>query len=265
MQTSAVETTEGRVAGMVFRPNPDATVRLFCFAYAGGGASMYARWHRFLPAYAEVVSLQLPGRENTFRASVLTDMETVVAECVRVVLNRSNLPFAFFGHSLGGLLGFEIARALQRRRAALPETLYVSGVRAPFLPPRRKPICELSDAEFVAEIRKYNGTPESVLQNRELLPLVLPALRADTTVFDRYRYRRDDRLSCPIVAFGGNNDPFVNMEELTGWEAETSADFRYRVFEGDHFFIHPHERELQQEVSSGLARVLELHDASCAT
>jgi medium-chain acyl-[acyl-carrier-protein] hydrolase len=249
------------LAGVVFRPNPDATARVFCFAYAGGGASAYARWHRFLPPFTEVVSMQLPGRENCLSAGVLTDMETVIAQCVRIIQAKSDRPFVFFGHSLGGLLGFEIARALLRSGSALPNVLYVSGVRAPFMPARRKPICDLSDAEFIDQIRKYNGTPESVLQNRELLPLVLPALRADTALFDRYRYRPDRRLPCPIIAFGGDRDPFVNLEELTGWEMETSASFRHRVFEGDHFFIHAHERALQQEVSAGLVRILERNES----
>lgn len=219
------------------RPNRSAALRLFCFAYAGGGASAYMPWAKVLPAEVEIVSVQLPGREGRFHETPLTDLSQVMDGIAHAVGSNLDKPYMLFGHSLGALIAFELARRFVAYGRPLPRGLVVSGKRAPQKPSRRRPFARLPDAEFIREIADYKGTPASILENRELMELVLPRLRADATLFDDYRYRSSGPLPCPIVAFGGTDDPHVNDEELHGW-SELTDTFSHRTFEGDHFFIH---------------------------
>ena len=234
-------------------PNPAAPVRLFCFSYAGGGASTYARWSADLPTDVDVWAVQLPGREGRFRDPVETRMPVIVEALVDAVGDLGDKPFAFFGHSLGGLIAFELARALGQRGLRGPRHLIVSGKQAPGSRPRRGPIYHLPDDRLIEELQRYNGTPKAILENSELMPLLLPMLRADVTLFDCYQYQASDPVGCPITAFGGDDDRFVAIEDLDDWHKQTSAEFRKVIFQGDHFFIHSRRAEVLDEV----ARVLE--------
>lgn len=234
------------------RSNPSARLRLFCFAYAGGGASAFAPFARALPASVEIVSVQLPGREGRFHEAPMTQLSEVMDGVTRAVGDHLDKPYLLFGHSLGALIAFELTRHFVAQSRSLPAALIVSGKRAPQMPSRRRPFSRLPDAEFIQEIANYKGTPASVLENRELMELVLPRLRADARLFDDYQYRASGPLPCPIVAFGGTDDPHVNLEELEAWR-ELTHTFSSRVFDGDHFFIHGN----QHAVTSALAEVIE--------
>ena len=238
---------------VVRRPNPSADLRLICFSYAGGGASAYANWHSSLPANVEVVALQLPGRETRFREPLLADLAVVVDKIEFAIAPLMDRPCVFFGHSLGGLIAYEVAKRLRDRERDLPKRLIVSGKRAPQYPPRRMAISLLPDADFVREIANYDGTPDDLLGNAEFIELILPRLRADARLFDDYVYSPCEILPCPITAFGGDSDVHVNRPELLGWAELTSA-FDWRVFNGGHFFIKSGEaivlRELAQILSA---------------
>lgn len=234
------------------RPNPSATLRLFCFAYAGGGASAFAPWVRSLPPSVEILSVQLPGREGRFHEAPLTQLPEVMDGVSRAIGEHLDKPYLLFGHSLGALIAFELTRQYVAQSRAMPAALIVSGKRAPQMPSRRRPFSRLPDDEFIQEIANYKGTPASVLENRELMELILPRLRADARLFDDYQYRTSGPLPCPIVALGGTDDPHVNMDELNAWH-ELTHSFSSRVFEGDHFFIHSN----QDAVLAALAEVIE--------
>ena len=241
---------------VVSKPNPAAELRLFCFAYAGGGASVFANWHKFLPSNVEVVAIQLPGRENRFSEAPLADLDAVLAQIVDTVGSRLDKPYLLFGHSLGGLIAYELTRrfAVQARR--LPQAIVVSGKRAVQMPSRRAALSSLPDREFVSEIANYNGTPSDILDNPELMQLILPRLRADASLFDNYVYRASGPLPCPIVAFGGDHDDHVNHAEILGWEMHTSSSFSHRFFDGDHFFLHSHQAEMMRAMSEVIASAL---------
>ncbi len=235
--------------GLTFRKNEQAKLRLFCFAYAGGGASIFSRWHEKLPREIEVVAVQLPGRENRFKEPLETRWEKVIDGILGLIEARSKLPYLFFGHSLGALLAFEVTRMLRRRQTSLPLHLMVSGKRAPAMPSRIPPIYNLPDEELVEAMISYNGTDKSILENEELLCLVLKRMRADATLFDLYEYRSEEPLDCAVTSFGGDNDPFVNAAEVRGWETETTSTFEDRMLPGDHFFIHSAEDRLLSHVT----------------
>lgn len=220
------------------KPNPQAKLRVFCFPYAGGGASVFRRWPLALPPAVEVCALELPGRGVRLREPAFTQLGPLVRSLARGVLPYLDTPFVFFGHSLGGLVGFELARELRRAERMLPLHLIVSAVGAPHVPQPGPRIHDLPDARLVEELRRLNGTPRELLGNAELMQMVLPTLRADLAVYERYAYREEPPLDCPITVFGGLHDRMVSRDRLEAWGDQTSARSIVRMLPGDHFFLH---------------------------
>ena len=220
------------------RRNPDARLRLFCFPYAGGAASVFRPWAEQAPQEIEVAAIQLPGRENRWREPARTSLRELIDPLRDSILPHLSIPFAFFGHSLGALVAFELARLLRRQNDPRPIHLFVSGRRAPQLPPPRPPVHGLPDAELVDFLRRLNGIPADILRNEEVMTLFLPVIRADLAVNETYSYTVEETLECPIWAFGGLEDSEVNRETLEAWDAQTAASSSVRMFPGDHFFLH---------------------------
>lgn len=242
---------------MYRKPRPQARLRLFCFPYAGGGAAVYRTWADELPAGVDVCPVQIPGRESRMREPAFTSINALTAALVPALTPFFDLPFAFFGHSMGSLIAFELARALRRRQGPQPIHLFASGHRAPQIPNEDDPIYNLPEAEFIQELREFNGTPEQVLQNAELMTLLLPVLRADFQVVGTYRYQPEPPLACPISAFGGTQDQDVSEEALAGWREQTAGAFSQRMYPGDHFFIHSVRDPLLRDLALDVTRLLQ--------
>jgi medium-chain acyl-[acyl-carrier-protein] hydrolase len=216
---------------------PARQPRMFCFHHAGGGAAFFREWPQLFGDELEIVAVQLPGRGNRLRESPYVDMRTLVGELTEALAPELERPCVFFGHSLGALLAFEVSRALRRARASLPARLFVSGRGAPSIPESLPPLENLSADDLVRELqRRYMGIPAAVLQNRDVLNLLLPTLRADLRLLETYTYQPEDPLPCPVSAFGGRQDPNVTAETLAAWQRETTGAFRLRLFPGGHFF-----------------------------
>jgi len=146
-------------------------------------------------------------------------------------------PFAFFGHSLGALVSFELTRRLRREYGVHPVRLFVSAGRAPQIPRRGPPIHALPEEELLAELRRLNGMPGELMEHEELMEIMLPLLRADFAVYETYVYTNEPPLNCPISAFGGIQDHRVKDSDLEAWRAQTNVSFSLRMFPGDHFFL----------------------------
>lgn len=251
--------------GSLLRPNPwlvsfehaeQVGLRLFCFPYAGGGALIYRDWHRFLPLSIGVYAAQLPGRGYRIAEPPLIALAALIepmAEAIRPYLDR---PFAFFGHSMGALIAFELARKLRGEYGIEPAHLFVSGRRAPHLPDSEPVTYNLGDAEFIEELRRLNGTPREMLENPELMQLMGPVLRADFQLCQTYVYTDAPRLRCPITVFGGLKDDDVTRECLQPWRDHTSASFRLRLLPGDHFFLHSSEAVLLRMIAQELLHLI---------
>ena len=162
-------------------------------------------------------------------------------------------PFAFFGHSMGALISFELTHALYHHCGQLPSCLMVSGRSAPQLPPTTQPIHTLPDAHFLTEVRQFNGLPDDVFSNQELMNLFLPILRADFTVIETYEYTSPPSLACEIAAFGGLQDTKVSIENLEAWREQTNQKFSAHLLPGDHFFLHSAQDQLLQILKTKLS------------
>ncbi|MBL8110794.1 MAG: thioesterase [Anaerolineales bacterium] len=218
-------------------PRSDATMRVFFFPYAGGGPAAFAKWCAGLNDSFEGLAVHYPGRGSRSPQPPLTDLLALVENLSQAISPLLDKPFAFFGHSMGGLIAFELARTLRQKGLAEPNILFISACAAPQLPNPHPPIHQLPDAEFVNELKKLNGIPPEILQNDELMRLSLPTLRADFEMIETYQYRPDAPLACPLIALGGLDDLRVRREQLEGWAIQTQGVFESQYFAGDHFFI----------------------------
>jgi medium-chain acyl-[acyl-carrier-protein] hydrolase len=235
------------------KPNPQARLRLFCFPYAGTGASVFRTWSHGLPADVEVCPVQLPGRGTRLIETPFTQLAPLAQALAQALVPLLDKPFAFFGHSLGALVGFELARQLRRQSGVQPVLLFISADRAPQILHLDRPIHALPEGELLAELRRLNGIPGKVSEDAELMQIMLPVLRADLAVYETYVYSTEPPLNCPISAFGGLQDHRVSRGDLEAWRDQTSVSFSLRMFPGDHFFWHTTQPLLLQVLSQELS------------
>lgn len=214
---------------------PARKLRLYCFSYAGGGAHAYTPWQAELGSEIEVCAIQLPGRGARMGEQPMTSMRELVETLAGVIARQDRTPFAFFGHSLGGLVAFELARLCARRGLALPERLVVSGCAAPQHRKRSRQLHALPDDELIQALADYNGTPPEILAHRELMELLLPMIRADFGLAETYAYSAGPALPVDITVLTGDDD--MHVSHATEWQKETEARCEVHRFPGDHFFI----------------------------
>ena len=227
-------------------------LRLFVFPYAGGRASAFRAWSRALPESIEVLALQPPGREQRFSEPPLRSVDEAVRALLPVLMPLLDRPFAFFGHSLGGLVAYEVALALGARGAPKPSHFFASGSRAPHAPLPEDPVHVLRGEAFLERLRLLGGTPPEVLACRELMDLFTPMLLADLCMSETYRAERAEPLPVPLTALGGTEDGEVRPERLAAWAEVAGASFELVWLPGGHFFVHAEERGVLDVV----ARVL---------
>ncbi|NWG15750.1 MAG: thioesterase [Chloroflexi bacterium] len=240
-----------------FQPVPQPRLRLFCFANAGGSAAQFRSWHQFLPEGVEICPVQLPGQGSRFRENPYTELLPLAEKLAAALAPYLDVPFALWGYSMGALVSFELARALQRGGYSGLRQMFIAARRAPHVPPSDTPLHKLPEAEFIQQMqRRYNGIPAAILQEAEMLALFLPVLRANFEMIETYSYQAGDRLDCPITAFGGLQDPTVNTPEIAAWGELTSSTFRYFMFPGDHFFLQGHQSAVLKVVSKDLTPFL---------
>ena len=199
---------------------------------------MFQQWRQSLPETIEVCPVQLPGRGHRLSESRFTSIGPLVASLAEEMGDYLDRPSAFFGHSMGALVSFELARLLRRKGKRQPSHLFISGCDAPQLPLRARPIFDLPEPELIEELRRMNGTPHEVLDHAELMELMLPIIRDDLAVCQTYEYSPEPPLNCDFTVFGGLQDPGVSAAAINAWREQTTGDFAAKMIEGDHFFIH---------------------------
>ena len=220
-------------------PSPGAASRLFCFPYAGAGAPAYFPWGAALaPRDIEVQAVQLPGRGSRFAEPLRVDLRRLAADLATAMEPLLDRPWSLFGHSMGAILAWETMRELQARRAPAPRCLLVSGAHPPHVPRTGDRVGDLPDEAFLEVVaRRYGGIPAEVLANRELLDLVLPALRADMQMLERYVADETVAVPIPLAAFAGRADRRLEEEHMKEWQRLTSSAFSLTWLDGDHFFL----------------------------
>ncbi|WP_159065813.1 thioesterase II family protein [Gorillibacterium timonense] len=217
---------------------------LYCLPYAGGSSYIYQQWRGILDDFIEVIPLEYSGRGTRFGDSLIKSAEEHVDDLFCIVKSRLEEPFAFFGHSMGSLLTFELIRTIHQRTGRSP----VHGFFSAGYPPNRKPpfpYSSLPDDDFVSKIQLLGGTPIELFQQKDLLKLFLPILRADFQVIDEYVYQPElGVLPCDITIFSGEHDPFTRHICISEWEDFTNGSCSFMEFPEGHFFIRSYEKEI---------------------
>jgi surfactin synthase thioesterase subunit len=227
-------------------------LRVICFPYAGGSASAYRTWPESLPAEAEVCAIQMPGRESRIREAALRDLAPLVSTIAGAVRPLLGTRFVLFGHSLGALIAFELARELRRAGLPKPAHLFVSGRRAPHLAPTEPPIHAKPEADFMRAVRRFGGTPAELLDNPQLLELLLPTLRSDFAVGENYVYRPALPLDAGITAFYGHADKAAAEADVAQWRHHTTGSFALHGLPGGHFFMRTAQPQMLTAIRADL-------------
>ncbi|MDP3704831.1 MAG: alpha/beta fold hydrolase [Legionellaceae bacterium] len=234
-----------------FNLNPKANSRLFCFHWAGGNANAFKAWHRFLPSSVEVWAIQLPGRMHLASLEPYTDMHALVDRLYKDLMPYLiDKPFSFFGHSLGGLIGFELAHYIQERQVITPIKIIASACMAPNNT-QRPSSTPLTENEIFEKLRASNGTPSDILNDKELFSMFLPIMKADFSLYQNYYYKSGRQLDCPITVFGGRDDD-ISEKGLFDWHMETTKPCVLQMISGGHFFIHQSPDEFFPKLSNEL-------------
>jgi pyochelin biosynthetic protein PchC len=225
-----------------FTPGPPGAVRLICFPHAGGSASFYLPVSRALAPVADVLAVQYPGRQDRRTEKCLDSIDELADRIGEVLVPLADRPLVFFGHSMGALLAFEVARRL-KGQGIVPRHLFASGRRAPSRH-RAESVHTLDDAGIIAEMVALSGTDRAILGDPEVLSMVLPAIRGDYHAVETYRYPGGAPLSCPITVLTGDADPRVSLDEAEAWKEHTSDGYDLRVLSGGHFFLVHHQKQI---------------------
>lgn len=231
-------------------------MRLICFPFAGGSAQAFREWRDHLPQSIELCAVQLPGREMRQREAPVDSADAIVDAVLPVLAPLLDRPFALFGHSMGAIIAFELARRLQQDRRSAPACLIVSGRVAPHRPLTRAPINHLPREGFIEGLRQLDGTPPEVLDDSELMSLIEPMLRADLAVHESYQYRAEPRLACDVLAFGGLRDPEAGRGDVEAWREVTDGSFGLQMMPGAHFFIRTAQPVFLRALSIELRRLM---------
>jgi medium-chain acyl-[acyl-carrier-protein] hydrolase len=219
-------------------PRPEAALRVFAVPHAGRGASLFYPWHAMLPRWMEMVAVQLPGREGRLSETGWTRIDPIIATLAAEIRPRLDRPYVLFGHSMGALICYELARRLRDLRAPPPLALVLSGRHAPTVAHRAPPLHPLSDGEFIAAMQaRYDGIPRAVLEQPDLLTLLLPTLRRDIEAMETYRFRPGERFAMPFFLYGGRDDRQAAPDGLAGWRELTTGPTSLRLFPGGHFYL----------------------------
>ncbi|HEV2682062.1 MAG TPA: thioesterase domain-containing protein, partial [Rhodanobacter sp.] len=229
-----------------FGESPYARRRLICFHHAGGGASLFREWRRYFFPDTEVWAVTIPGRETRITEKPVDQLRTLAGMLMEAL--PLDLPFAFFGHSLGAVVGFELARQLHERRLAVPQHLFVSACSAPHLCRRDKSRANLGDAELLRLLEGFGGTPKEILGHSEYLEMVFSTLRADFNLIDGYFVPDGCDVRFPITAYVGSSDVHVRPDKVLAWDRWATHDFSCHSFDGDHFYLTQHREALIKDL-----------------
>lgn len=229
--------------------------RLVCFPYSGAGAGAFRGWPQAAAESFLVSRVQLPGRESRLREPPYESMPALVEGLVEALRPALKGPFAFFGHSLGATIAFEVARELRRQAEPLPAALFVAGRQAPQCPWLLPAIRHLADLPLLQAVQqRYGSVPPPLFDDAELRDLLTPALRADLALVETYAYQPEPPFAFPIRAFGGSADGMVPQADVEAWGEQTTGNFRARMLPGGHLFVADQREVLLAEMRKVVSR-----------
>ncbi|MDH6108828.1 surfactin synthase thioesterase subunit [Kitasatospora sp. MAP12-15] len=246
---TAIETDQKRWIRR-YNPAPDPATTLVCLPHAGGSATFFFPYARALAPTHDVLAVQYPGRQDRRAEPLIDSIDELADQLSELLLDTTAGPVALFGHSLGAILAFEVARRFEQA-GVVPLALFASGRPAPSHP-RRGTVHRGTDEELIAELNSLGGTELAVLGDDDMRELVLPSVRSDYKAAETYHYTPGPALSCPVHAFVGDADRMASTEEVRGWAEHTSGGFTLDTFPGGHFYLVPEQESVLHAIADHL-------------
>ena len=250
---TTIDTPAGRWARCYPHQPQDPALRLFCFPYAGAGASIFKDWQLQPETGVQLWAMQPPGRENRMGEPPLRRWEPLLTSYLEAILPLLDRPFALFGHSVGALVAFELARLLRLRGGPAPERLFLSAHRAPELPSKQGPVSHLEEPAFLERLLEMAGPSPSAIRDPELLSVLAPLLRADFELCENYRYVPGAPLSVPFTCYAADDDSEVDPPDVAAWERHTTGGCRLLRFDGGHLFIRDRAPAVLADIAADLS------------
>ena len=211
-------------------------MRLLCLPYAGASSAMFHSWDLWLDGIADVCPVRLPGRESRFAEPPFTTVAEAVTSLLEAIRFMHDRPLVLFGYSMGALIAYELARALEAHNQC-PNALVIAACSAPHLPRKREPSWNLPAPDFIERLHRLNGTPKEILKDSDAMNTLFPRLRADFRLVETYEHSPGAPLRCPVKAYGGLNDEDAPLEQMEKWAKCTNGNFSLETFPDGHFFI----------------------------
>jgi surfactin synthase thioesterase subunit len=239
----------------VLETSDDPCARIVCLPYAGGAASLFRAWPAGLPRNVELRAVQLPARQDRHMDPAFTRVDAIVDHLAALMRELRPLPTLLFGHSFGALVAFELARRLEAGGIP-PFCLIASARRAPHLPLAHPPLHALGDADFLAGMNRYCGTPWNILRNAELMDLTLPALRADFRALETFTYTASAPLDVPTIILRGRQDKSMSTDAALAWSEVVTREIHVHEVDAGHFFVDTHRSWVLERVTDALQAAL---------
>ncbi|WP_323144820.1 thioesterase II family protein [Massilia phyllosphaerae] len=239
------------------RKDEKNNVKMFCFPYAGGGAQCFSSFQTKIKSEVDVYVASLPGRGARFQTPPYTSIEKFIEDAYIELKPFLDKPFVLFGHSMGALLAFEVAKYIMANNLPPPQAIFVSGCSAPSQRRSGQNLHKLDNVELRKKLSNYSGTPQEVLDHDELMDLVLPAIRADFQMIENYTYKKCSELKSPIYVLIGADDEHVTHLDALEWSKETTSQFDLKKIKGGHFFTNTAGDEVADFINEKIALVLE--------
>lgn len=214
------------------------SMKLFCFPYGGGAATIYFSWKEKILSSIDAFGIALPGRGARYNEPSINNLSSLIAQLYHNLTNLKINKYILFGHSFGGLVAYELAKYIQlKQQMPLPKHVIISATGAPHTLYESKELCQLDDYTLAKKLNEWGGIPNVIMKEPDLLSLFIPAIRADITMMANYIINSIVRLKCPITVFGGDKDPNLTIDNLSSWSNYTELSFSCKLFKGNHFYI----------------------------
>lgn len=231
-------------------------IRLFCLPYAGGSSFAYRSIENFISSEIDMCSIELPGHGARINETARDRIEELIPQIAYGIEDHLDIPFAFFGHSMGALLAFELSHYLESHFQKKADYLFLSAMRAPHLPSKFPSMGSLSQKDFLERVKQLGELPENIIQSPEMLDMFLRIMRVDFALCENHLMSPRMPTSVPIFAFGGDQDSFAKPEDVEKWEQYTKGLFQFKLFPGGHLFCKAAGKEIAETINQILVKPL---------
>lgn len=215
-------------------------IKLFCIPCAGGSANAYLKWNNYLHYNIELCPIELKGRGTRSDESYYEDMDEAVDDVFNLVKHSiNNNEYALFGHSMGGLIVYELYYKLLEEGIKLPKQIFIHGKEPPDIENSKSNYHELDYLEFKEAIFKMGGISEEVIKDKEAYDFFYPIIKSDFRIIENYKYKhKQELMDCNITIINGADDKVSLCNNLDNYKKYTKRKCDICIIKGDHFSLY---------------------------